>query len=122
MEFSIKSDTAKSGWSIVLIGGSQFIQIKYHISFSEYRPRFVLANSADPDEMPHHAAFHLGLHCLLKYPLRDLCPSKGLATKSLPFRMSLKFHMHASYGIFDGYVSLNKTHCCPTICAGAIII
>ena len=24
---------------------------------------FVVANSADPDEMPHHAAFHLGLHC-----------------------------------------------------------
>ena len=21
-------------------------------------------NSADPDEMLHHAAFHLGLHCL----------------------------------------------------------
>ena len=25
------------------------------------------ANSADPDEMLHHAAFHLGLHCLPKY-------------------------------------------------------
>ena len=25
-----------------------------------------LANSKDPDEMPHKAAFHLGLHCLLK--------------------------------------------------------
>ena len=24
-----------------------------------------LANSGDPDEMPHKAAFHLGLHCLL---------------------------------------------------------
>ena len=24
-----------------------------------------LANSEDPDEMPHKAAFHLGLHCLL---------------------------------------------------------
>ena len=23
---------------------------------------FVLANSADPDEMPHCEAFHLGLH------------------------------------------------------------
>ena len=23
------------------------------------------ANSEDPDEMPHHAAFHQGLHCLL---------------------------------------------------------
>ena len=26
----------------------------------------VLANSEDPDEMPHHAAFHQVLHCLLK--------------------------------------------------------
>ena len=24
-----------------------------------------LANSEDPDEMPHYAAFHQGLHCLL---------------------------------------------------------
>ena len=25
-----------------------------------------LANSADPDEMQHDAAFHQGLHCLLR--------------------------------------------------------
>ena len=25
-----------------------------------------LANSIDPDEMPHNAAFHQGLHCLLR--------------------------------------------------------
>ena len=24
-------------------------------------------SSVDPDEMPHSAAFHLGLHCLPKY-------------------------------------------------------
>ena len=29
----------------------------------------VLANSADPDEMPHDVAFHLGLHCLPKFPV-----------------------------------------------------
>ena len=29
-----------------------------------------LANSVDPDEMPHNAAFHLGLHCLQKYAFR----------------------------------------------------
>ena len=28
---------------------------------------FMLANSADPDEMPPYAAFHLGRHCLPKY-------------------------------------------------------
>ena len=27
----------------------------------------ILANSADPDEMQHYAAFHLGLHCLPSY-------------------------------------------------------
>ena len=25
-----------------------------------------LANSDDPDEMPHNVSFHQGLHCLLK--------------------------------------------------------
>ena len=29
---------------------------------------FIIANSADTDEMPHYAAFHLGLCCLPKYP------------------------------------------------------
>ena len=28
-----------------------------------------LANSEDPDEMPHNAAFHQGLHCLLRLKL-----------------------------------------------------
>ena len=27
----------------------------------------IFANNADPDAMPHYAAFHLGLHCLPKY-------------------------------------------------------
>ena len=26
-------------------------------------------NSVDPDEMPLYVAFHLGLHCLQKYPI-----------------------------------------------------
>ena len=26
------------------------------------------AKSVDPDEMQHHVAFHLGLHCLPNYP------------------------------------------------------
>ena len=25
---------------------------------------FTLTNSVNPDEMPHNAAFHLGIHCL----------------------------------------------------------
>ena len=39
-----------------------------------FHRRFVLilANSEDPDEMQHCAAFHLCLHCLPKYPFRGL--------------------------------------------------
>ena len=33
---------------------------------SRYLQTGTLANSEDPDEMPHKAAFHLGLHCLLR--------------------------------------------------------
>ena len=32
---------------------------------------FVLANSVDPDQMPHSVASDLGLHCLPK----PICPS-----------------------------------------------
>ena len=38
---------------------------------------FISANSVDPDEMLHLAAFHLGLHCLPEYPLRDGKYTKG---------------------------------------------
>ena len=37
----------------------------------------ILANSVDPDEMQHDAAFHLGLHCLLQYPFRGFKCTKG---------------------------------------------
>ena len=38
---------------------------------------FNFTNSADPDEMPLNAAFHLGLHCLQKYPFRGFPNTKG---------------------------------------------
>ena len=39
----------------------------------------ILANSAGPDEMQHDAAFHLGLHCLPKYPFRGFQYTRGLS-------------------------------------------
>ena len=33
----------------------------------------LLVDSADPGEMQHYAAFHLGLHCLPKYPFIFYC-------------------------------------------------
>ena len=38
---------------------------------------FVLANSVDPDEMLHDAAFHQGLHFLPKYLFRGFQSTKG---------------------------------------------
>ena len=35
--------------------------------FLSLKIEYVSPNSADPDEMPHSVAFHLGLHCLQKY-------------------------------------------------------
>ena len=61
MEFSIKFDTVKSGWSIIYIEESQ-VKIKTNFVFLSLK--IGLANSADPDEMLHDAAFCLGLHCL----------------------------------------------------------
>ena len=46
-------------------------------AFLSLKINFVLENSADPDEMPHYAAFHLGLHCLPKYLLRGFWSSRG---------------------------------------------
>ena len=63
MKYSIKLHTIKSAWSIVYIEGSQVILSKTIVLLS-LKINFFLANSADPDEMPHNAAFHLDLHCL----------------------------------------------------------
>ena len=38
---------------------------------------FILANSADPDEMPPYVAFHLGLHCSPKYLFTSIQNEKG---------------------------------------------
>ena len=70
MDFSIKFHTIKLGWSIVYIEGSKVV-------FLSLKIYFVLANSADPDEMLHYAAFHLGLHCLPNCPFRGLGSTKG---------------------------------------------
>ena len=48
----------------IVYEGLQVINLKKKIIFLFLMIDFVLANSADPDEMPPYAAFHLGLHCL----------------------------------------------------------
>ena len=51
-----------------MVTGFNFPNILYIFSLMN---DYVLANSADPDEMPHYAAFHLGLHCLPKYQFKE---------------------------------------------------
>ena len=61
--------TMSPKWSIVLFKGPQITIFELrHTSVPEIV--FIYANSADPDEMLHYAAFHLGPHCLPKYLLR----------------------------------------------------
>ena len=47
------------------------------IVFLSLNINFVWANSADPDEMQLYGAFHQGLHCLPKYPIRGFWSRKG---------------------------------------------
>ena len=77
-KFFIKLHTIKSGWSIVYIEGLRVI-VSQNIVFLSLNIDLVLANSADADEMPHPAAFHLGLHCLPKHPFRGFWSTKGRA-------------------------------------------
>ena len=51
-----------------ILGCQVLIFKKYCIILSE--DLFTLANSVDPNEMQHYAAFHLGLYCLEKYSFR----------------------------------------------------
>ena len=75
MEFSIKLHAIKSGWSIVNIEGTQIIISKnFCISLNI---DFVIANSADPNEM-------LGLHWLTGFLF--LKRLKGFITWSDPER------------------------------------
>ena len=58
-------DTISIDLSILYLMGctSKFL---FNGVFLSLKMVFILANSADPDEMPLYAAFHLGLHCLSK--------------------------------------------------------
>ena len=52
-----------------------------HGVFLSLKVVLILANTADPDEMQHYAAFHLGLYCLPKYRFRGFQYTKGYSSK-----------------------------------------
>ena len=60
MKYSLWFDTMNLGWSIVLSIEECQSLISNKIVFFSLKIVFVSANSADPDEMLHYAAFHLG--------------------------------------------------------------
>ena len=48
-----------------------------YIVFISLKINFVLANSADPDEMLYSVAFHMGPHCRQKYLFKGFTLYKG---------------------------------------------
>ena len=76
MDFPIQMNTIWMGLSIIYFKGSQ-VEISNNYVLQSLKIIFILANSADTDEMPHLAAFHLCLHCLSKYPLRGFQYTKN---------------------------------------------
>ena len=58
---------------------------------------FDLANGADPDEMPHFAAFHLGFHCLSKYTFTGILPTKGYYAGALKLYERKQTHTNLSF-------------------------
>ena len=63
MDFLIHIDTISMGLSILHLKRLQVNFLNYDV-FLSLKVVLILANSADPDEMQHYTAFHLGLRCL----------------------------------------------------------
>ena len=76
MDFPINIDTISMDLSVLYFKGSQVKISRFYytvfIFLSLTISVLILANSADHDEMLLYAAFHQGLHCLLKYPFINI--------------------------------------------------
>ena len=65
MDFLIHIDAISMGLTIVYFKGPQVDYSKWGGGvLMSLDLVLILANSAEPGEMKHYAAFHLGLHCL----------------------------------------------------------
>ena len=71
-----------------------------HLPSSKMKIVITYAKSADPYEMLHFAAFHLGLHCLPKYLFMSLSIKRGKLTCGLlPFLViSVNVTVVSSFG------------------------
>ena len=76
MDFPIHIDTISMELSLCIIKAS-WLKILKRLVLLSLKIVFTFLNSADTDEMPPYAAFHLGLHCLPKYLLTGIKNEKG---------------------------------------------
>ena len=77
MDFSIHIDTISMGLPIEYLKGAQASNTYIIISFCPWMLFLILTNSADPDEMQHYAAFHLGLYRLPKFSFKGFQYAMG---------------------------------------------
>ena len=66
-----------------------FCSVCYNLSeifsFRSLNIDYVITNSADSDEMTHRVAFHLGLPCSIKYPIRGAWYTKGIQRLNISY-------------------------------------
>ena len=74
--FPIHIDTISMGPPIMHLK-RLYVNVLYYDVHLSLKVVLNLANSVDPDEMQHNAAFHQGLHCLPKYLFRGFRYTKG---------------------------------------------
>ena len=77
MHLTAKLGTLSQDDFFVQIEGSHVTISKQNIAFLSLKIGFVFSNTAEPDEMPLYATFHLGLQCLPKYRFMGFRSSKG---------------------------------------------
>ena len=66
----------------IFLSELSFCSVCYNLSeifsFHSLNMDYVITNSADPDEMTRCVAFHLGLPCSIKHPIRGFWYTKGI--------------------------------------------
>ena len=76
MDFPIQVYTIRMGLFIIYFKGLN-VKISKKSCTSVHDNFVYPSSSAGPVEMPQFVAFHMGLHCLPKYPVRVVQVTKG---------------------------------------------
>ena len=78
---TFSNPTDNSTCSFTEIEMKNYYNVGYLTLYAQMDSSYFSLSIADPDEMPHYAIFHLGLHCLPKYPFRSNQYTKGYRKK-----------------------------------------